>query len=190
MNWKSTETTAAAADVREKARDLGLTAAEAKTLAAVRAKMSTAGKYHAAHWPPARAAQQGKTSPLQNRLDTAAEAFAAEPNDSTAAELERAAAAVATAEIVWGAYGAAESHLRIEAADRLRPVALALLERAEKALAVDFDTARQALAAAPGLAAELRSFEQRVERAFQVTAEQRQAATREPLEWLSQEVGI
>jgi hypothetical protein len=190
MNWKTTATTPAAADVREKARELNLTAAEQKTLAAVREKFGTAGKFHAAAIPPAEASRRGVPCPLQARLDAAAEAFAAAPSEKTAAEIERVGAAVAGAETIWKTYSDAETHLRLEAADTLRPVALALLERAAAALAVDLETARTALAAAPGLAPELAAFDARVARANEITAEQRAIAERSPLEWLTVELAF
>jgi len=55
-------------------------------------------------------------------------------------------------------------------------------------LAADFAAAWAALAAAPGHAAELLAFEQRVARAGVTTAEQRTMAEKEPREWITLEL--
>jgi len=108
---------------------------EARVLGSLFEKKATtpAYDYHSAFLPASVASQRsGIPCSLKTRLNVATEAFAGDPFEKTAAAMESVAMAIAAGEVLCEGYADAVVHMRLQAHDKLRPVALALLDRAEK----------------------------------------------------------
>jgi hypothetical protein len=190
MNWISTERTTPAADICEIIRATPLLPAERKAILAAQAKLRSAGELASRFAGKAASERAGKTSPLQQKLWDACDAFTAEPSEATAEAVAEAAARWNASDVICEHFSHSSENARSAISKSLHPVADALLTRAAESMEAQMGEAQKALAAAPSLQKEAAAFAAKVEAARQGVENQRAELAKNPLYWLLSEICI
>ena len=190
MNIISSERIQPAADIREVARETPLLPAESKAIKAALAKLQIIGEITGRYAGKTDSERAGTTSPLHAATWEAGAKFTANPSEETAAS-------VASASIAWACSDTISDHVthyseqaRAAISAGLQPIAAALLERAEQAMAERLKAAQAVLDGAPSLEREARAFAAKCEAAKQLVASQREMLASDPLRWLMNEIAI
>ena len=190
MNIISPERIQPAADIREVARETPLLPAEKKAISTALAKLQTIATIGSRYGGKTACERSGEISQLHKAVWQAGEAFAADPSEENAAS-------VASASIAWACSDTVSDHLqhyseqaRAAISAGLQPIAAALLERAEQAMAERLKAAQAVLDGAPSLEREARAFAAKCEAAKQLVASQREMLASDPLRWLMNEIAI
>jgi hypothetical protein len=173
-----------ALDFHDAVSNIKLTAAEKKTVQAARDKLAAATDIAYAYADSYSCSNQGKEWPLQRKIWDACDEFLADPSEATA---ERVAVVVAMAESAKVTSAELQNvlhQLHQKLSTELQPIAGRVIDAAVAVIEPQIATARTALTSAPGLGAEVKSFDQRVARLHEIIADERAVAERDALTWI------
>jgi aspartate aminotransferase-like enzyme len=182
-----TEAPAALTDVRQVARDIGLQPAEKKAVSAARAtleKIAESGKEFSTRTCPT------GHEYLRQRMWDMGKQFTASPSPESAEKFAISIALFQNMNAIANEMANAFYNAQDEISRGLQPVVEALLDRVEKNMGEHFATAREALAAVPALADELRHFDARADRTRADLAACREEAKRDALGFIVSDLGI
>jgi hypothetical protein len=173
-----------ALDVFEAVRAVKLTASERKAVQAARDKLNTAAAIAGTHQDSGTASMAGKEWGFQQRIWDACGEFMANPSPEAADKVGLMVAMSQCAKTTSIELASAVHQIHTKLSAELLPIANRVIDSALEVIEPQIQAARKALESAPGLQAEVRSFDARCARLHQIIADERAVAERDALAWL------